>query len=595
MTFTNQSLANIWGYAAGGHEYALVGAQNGMVVVDVTNPDAPTQIVQIPGPNSEWREIETYSHYAYIVSEAGLGVQIVDLTNLPNSNLAYHSYYGDGAINNQLNKGHSLHVDEVSGFLYVYGSNLFGGKPVVINLNIDPYNPTYSNYVNFIGYVHDGYVYNDMFYPAYIYQGEFGIVNMANKSNPVLIATQNTPGLFTHNTWINGNILFTTDEVSNSFLSAYDISNTSNITLLDKIQSNPGSGSIVHNTHIWNNYAITSWYKDGFTIVDVTRPANLVQTGNYDTYPSGSGNGFNGCWGVYPFLPSGTIIASNIDGSNPNNGELYVCTPTYVRGCYLEGAITNSANGNPINGASIQILSTTTQDFSGATGLYKVGQLQSGTFTVQVSKTGYYTHSSSATLTNGVLTILNVALVPIPPVPIELVRFTARAAGKDAILDWETASEANFKGFEVQESQDAYNWHAAGWVDAKGPSQYELRLPDLASGRWFFRLRQVETDGSATFSPVQEVEILPSGLHAALTPNAVRDQAMLSVSVTAPANVQVDVYDARMAATGLHWTLQAEGEVSLALQVGQLPAGTYYAVVRTENDRVVVPFVKGGR
>ena len=70
---------------------------------------------------------------------------------------------------------------------------------------------------------------------------------------------------------------------------------------------------------------------------------------SYDTYTQGSGNGFNGCWGVYPFLPSGTIVASDID-----NG-LFVLQPTYVRGCYLEGTITDLNSGIPIPGASAVI------------------------------------------------------------------------------------------------------------------------------------------------------------------------------------------------------------------------------------------------
>ncbi|MCK6690887.1 MAG: hypothetical protein L6Q97_02165, partial [Thermoanaerobaculia bacterium] len=109
-------------------------------------------------------------------------------------------------------------------------------------------------------YAHDGYVNNDMLYSAHIYAGQFAIINMANKTNPTLLGTQTTPGAFTHNTWLSGNTLFTTDEVSNSYLATYNVSNPNNITMLDRIQITPGSGSIVHNTHVLDNYAVTSWY-----------------------------------------------------------------------------------------------------------------------------------------------------------------------------------------------------------------------------------------------------------------------------------------------------------------------------------------------
>lgn len=421
ITYPNQTLANVWGYAAGGREYALAGGALGLIIVDVTNPDAPQQIVQIPGPNNLWKEIKTYKHYAYVVSEGGQGVQIVDLSGLPSPALNYHYYTGDGSIPNPVNKIHALHIDTTKGYLYLYGGDAWsGGRARIFNLNPDPYNPHFvsvynTTYPGNANYIHDGYVDNDTMYSAHIYNGFFSIVNMSDKNNPQLIATQPTPGLFTHNTWLSADrrVLFTTDEVNNSFLTAYDISDPSDIRLLDKIQSNPGSNAVVHNTHILGNFAVTSWYKDGFTIVDVTRPDNLVQVGNYDTY-AGAGGGTEGCWGVYPFLPSGTIAATNISALGTNNGELWIITPQYVRACYLEGKITDAVTGNPINGANVKILNTTplTQENSGPTGSYKTGQAQAGSFTVRISKAGYQSVDAPVLLENGAVTPLNVELFP---------------------------------------------------------------------------------------------------------------------------------------------------------------------------------------
>jgi len=421
ITYPGQTLANVWGYAAGGREYALAGGALGLIIVDVTNPDSPQPIVQIPGPNNLWKEIKTYKHYAYVVSEGGQGVQIIDLSGLPSATLSYHYYTGDGAIPNPVSKVHALHIDTTKGYLYLYGGDSWsGGRARIFNLNPDPYNPHFVSVYNttFPGnanYIHDGYVDNDTMYSAHIYSGFFSIVNMSDKNNPQLIATQPTPGLFTHNTWLSADrrVLFTTDEVNNSFLTAYDISDPSDIRLLDKIQSNPGSNSVVHNTHIRGNFAVTSWYKDGFTIVDVARPDNLVQVGNYDTY-AGSGGGTEGCWGVYPFFPSGTIVATNISALGTNNGELWVITPQYVRACYLEGKITDAVTGNPINGANVKILNTTplTQENSGPTGSYKTGQVQAGTFTVRISKTGYQSVDAPVLLENGAVTPLDIELFP---------------------------------------------------------------------------------------------------------------------------------------------------------------------------------------
>lgn len=414
MTFAGQTLANVWGYAAGGKEYALLGAAKGLIIVDISNPDQPQQIVQIPGPNNLWKEIKTYKHYAYVVSEGGMGVQVVDLSKLPASNLDYHFYKGDGAIANQLNTIHALHVDTTKGYLYCWGGNLFNGGAKVFNLNPDPYNPKYVGKFDQLGYIHDGFVDNDTMYAGHIYAGYFSIVSMVDKTNPELISTQSTPDNFTHNTWLSGDrkTLFTTDERNNSFLASFDVSDPENIRFLDKIQSNPGSLSIVHNTYILNDFAITSWYKDGFTLVDAARPDNLIQVGNFDTYP-GAGSGFEGCWGVYPYLPSGTIIASNIEAQGTADGEVFFIAPKYVRGCYFEGSVKDAASKLPLFGAQIKVLNTSMLINTNLSGIFKGGQLNPGVFDVEITMPGYQPFTGTIELNTGELTQLHVVLYPL--------------------------------------------------------------------------------------------------------------------------------------------------------------------------------------
>ncbi len=416
ISFPGQTLANVWGYSGrDGKEYALVGASKGIVIIDISNPDLPQQIVQIPGPDNLWKEIKTYSNYAYIVSEGGQGIQIVKLDSLPSANLASHFYTGDGVIAGQLNRIHALHIDTKKGFLYAWGGSLFNGGAKIFDLKSDPYNPVYVGKFDNLGYIHDGFVDNDTMYSGHIYAGQFAMVNMADKNAPELLATQPTPGAFTHNTWPSSDrrTIFTTDEVDNSYLTAFDVSDPADIKELDKIQSNPGSNSMVHNTYIHKNWAVTSWYKDGFTIVDVTRPFNLVQVGNYDTY-AGSGGGSSGCWGVYPYFKSGTIIASNIRAPGNGPGELYIITPDYRRACYLEGKVTDAITGFPINSAQIQVLGTNPliTETSSSDGQFKTGQTESGYFKVRVSKSGYQNYETLAYFAEGEVVVLNVALFP---------------------------------------------------------------------------------------------------------------------------------------------------------------------------------------
>lgn len=407
-------LSNIWGYVDSlGNEYALVGAQTGLSIVDVTNPAAPVQKYLIPGTNSFWREVQTWGKYAYVTTEGCCnGLQIVNLSNLPGTPTSKY-WTGSGAVAGQVGKIHTVHIRD--GFAYLNGSTLFGGASLICSL-ADPWNPVYlgNTQLAFSGnlrYVHDCYVRNDTMWAAHIYGGFFSAINVSNKSAPVLINTQTTPGNFTHNTWLSdqgSRVLYTTDEVSNSVLAAYDVTNTGNITQLDRLQGIQNSGSILHNTYVRNGFAINSYYKDGITIVDVSRPDNLITVGRFDTYPQGSGNGFNGAWGVYPYLPSGNILVSDID-----NG-LFVLTPTYVRAAWLEGTVRDSCSNALMSAVNVRIIGGTHHDEqSKMTGVYKSGTATGGTFTVQFSKAGYDTlNVTGVSLQNGVLTALNVRMRP---------------------------------------------------------------------------------------------------------------------------------------------------------------------------------------
>lgn len=407
MTFLGQKtytkdLASLWGYADGnGHEYALVGAYNGLSIVDVTDPTNPTEVQFVSTNNSYWHEIKTWSHYAYVVNESGGGLLIVNLSNLPNSVSSVN--WTGGSLG--LSTGHTLFIDE-NGIAYINGSNVGVGGVLFLNLNNNPMNPTYLGaYTN--GYVHDCFVRNDTMWTAQIYNGLFKVVNVTNKVSPSILASQSTPGSFTHNTALsnNGKYLFTTDEVSNSYVTAYDVSNLGNITEVDRFQANPGTNSIAHNVHVKGNFLVTAYYRDGVVITDARDPANLVKVGYYDTSPL-SGNGYNGCWEAYPYLPSGNILAADIEQG------LFVLGVDYVPACLLTGKVTDYTGGGNLNGVTISIVNATnTNTTTDLSGNYKTGYGTAGNYDVQFSKTGYYTKTiSNVSLVNGSTTVLNTTL-----------------------------------------------------------------------------------------------------------------------------------------------------------------------------------------
>lgn len=502
LPFPGQTCANICGYAANGKEYALVGNQLGTGIVDVTDPEHPFLIKQVTAINNLWREIKLYQHYAYITTEgSGQGLQIIDLANLslPTPDVVVKNFTGPEGDLVNINKIHSLHIDVDKGYLYAFGgsstvnvggSNIAVNGAIVLDIKTDPWNPHYVGKYS-SNYIHDGFVINDILYGAHVYAGYFSIIDFTNKSAPVVLATQTTPTTFTHNTWRSddGKTIFTTDENAGSYIGAYDISNPSNIKLLDKIRSVSGADAIVHNTHVFNDYLVTSWYTEGVTIVDAHRPQNLVQVGQYDTY-NGTIADFRGAWGVYPYLPSGNLIVSNYTTGD----GLFVLTPQYVRACYLEGLVTDKSTGLSLSGVSVKINSTDMdkQASSNNLGNYYTGQVTAGTVSATYSKTGYVSQTvSGIVLANGSVTMQNVELMPVP-VPVEFVDIKAQKTEKGVQLTWETVSETKVKSFDIERSRkDLPNkFSKIGEVKAAGHgSTYVFDDENIISPTHYYRLK----------------------------------------------------------------------------------------------------------
>ncbi|MFK7786453.1 MAG: carboxypeptidase regulatory-like domain-containing protein, partial [Crocinitomicaceae bacterium] len=193
-----------------------------------------------------------------------------------------------------------------------------------------------------------------------------------------------------------------------SYIGAYDISDPTNIVEVDRIQSSPGVGTIPHNAHVMGDYVITSHYTDGVVIHDVTHPYNMIEVGDYDTYP-GQTLDYEGCWGAYPYLPSGLCLATD------RSEGLFLLSPTYVQGSYLEGIVTDASTSNPIDLVEVVIAGDPQTEETDLTGFYATGIAGAGSYDVTYSKIGYFPQTITVNLTTGVITNQDVQLVPIPP------------------------------------------------------------------------------------------------------------------------------------------------------------------------------------
>lgn len=407
-------LNDVWGHVdANGNEYALVGARKGVSIVDVTNPTNPVEVYWEDGDESIWRDINTFNNFAYVTTEAESGLMILDMNSLPVASGINSSYY-TGPIGNEWQSAHTLYVDS-AGYAYIFGANRGNGGVIILDIHTDPLNPievgVFDNW-----YCHDGYVLGDTMYLAHISDGFISIVDISDRSNPILLGTKTTHNTFSHNIWVSPdrNYAFTTDEVSGAFVGSYDISDPANIVELDLVQNSPGLGVIPHNVHYMDGYLVTSYYSDGVVVFDGSRPNNLVKVASFDTYPAKT-IGFDGTWASYPYLPSGNVLAADITEG------LFVYQPTYHRASFLEGNITNSSNGNSVSGVQISIEGADVVELSKSNGDYATGIVNEGTLNVTFFKVGFYPQIIPVTFQEGLVVNLNVALDPIPQFPVTVI------------------------------------------------------------------------------------------------------------------------------------------------------------------------------
>lgn len=400
--------SSCWGYTAPDNkEYAIVGLESGVSIVDVSNPDTIQELFNIACPVSTWREMKTWGDYAYVTNETDSGLLIIDLRQLPN---AINTKYWRAS--EAFQTIHTIFIDE-KGVAYLNGfADRDNVRPreergiLFADLAQDPWNPTLLG-VYESEYIHDCFARNDTLWAAALNNGWFSVIDINDKANPILLATQPTPSSFTHNCWLSydGKYLFTTDEKPGANIAAYDVSDLSNIKKVDVYRSAFNTGVIPHNVHVKQNFLVNACYKDGVTIVDATKPDNLVEVGRFDTSPFISEDGFSGCWAVYPYFPSQTIIATDIEEG------LFVLSPTYSNACYIEGKVTNIDNNAGVPNARVEIIGNDWFEFTDISGDYKAGIDDSGYYDIRIFVAGCQTKIiNDVRLQKGVTTVLDIAL-----------------------------------------------------------------------------------------------------------------------------------------------------------------------------------------
>jgi len=312
MEFGN-SASDIWGYAADGREYAIIGLWDRATIVDVTDPQNMEIIVEYPGVPSLWRDMKTYGNYLYIgVDAQPQGIQIVDLSPLPDEPVLVNTM-------TDVLTSHNLYIDTDRALLYVCGDlypNLSGMR---IYSLADPAAPQLIGSWNG-SYVHDMHVVGDR---VVVFLGPLGVavLDMSDPTAPFMIQFFKYPNLaYAHSGWASpcGKYLAINDEFSE--MNGIVDRTTIRFFEWDPIEAKyfpvskylgPNS-AVDHNIFWMGDYAYVSNYAYGLTILDVSNVHQPHIIAKYDTFPEGNWPFLIGAWGVYPFLPSGNILVSDI-------------------------------------------------------------------------------------------------------------------------------------------------------------------------------------------------------------------------------------------------------------------------------------------
>ena len=230
-------------------------------------------------------------------------------------------------------------------------------------------------------------------------------------------------------------------------------------------------------------------------------------------------------------------------------------------------------NGNPVIPGQVILLA----DAGQLTFDPRAGFVGAGTFTYTATDVSGAGSNNTATYT-----------LPVDnrPLPVELVSFTAKAVrAVDALLNWRTASERNNDRFEVERSADGRTFGPIARVAGHGTrataTDYAytdagvgLRYPDVV----YYRLRQVDTDGTATYSPVQPVRFGKAATPAiVLFPNPATATTTLDLALLPTGTYQVRVLDAVGRQVAL---ATGTGGGTVALDLRTLASGTYIVQVR---------------
>ncbi len=179
------------------------------------------------------------------------------------------------------------------------------------------------------------------------------------------------------------------------------------------------------------------------------------------------------------------------------------------------------------------------------------------------------------------------------PLPITLLAFKAqRIEGAAVRIEWQTLQEIDNLGFEIETSEDGLEFEKIAFVEGKGNSnqpenyQYIHNNPNAA----YYRLKQIDLDGTTSYSSVVYVEESQETAQISLFPNPVKEDLTISLGSSATLEISVMIYNAQGQLLHNNTLKVNDGEAKLNLS--DYAAGTYLVHIKTEGSEVMKKVIK---
>jgi choice-of-anchor B domain-containing protein len=319
--------ADLWHHVSpAGSEYAIVTTKESVAFVDVTDPFQPAVVHTHDRDSSSslWGDVKVIGEYAYVDGEGGGGIRVFDMREIDSGVVTFEGATAQG-------KAHNIVSCPEAGLLIRVGQSVrfydVSQDPVDLEF-LGSRSDRFVHDARFMVYPEDGPdedhrgeiigFLNDGFNSGWVDPGlsivSFGTRDDFDPQGETLGRVTWEDGGYSHQCWESEDLrwLYSNDETSsvlNSTWQCIDISDLDNPIL--GVQQTNGRDATNHNLFVKDGILFAANYKDGIRLLAATGN-DLEEIASFDTYPSSDSAGYQGCWGVDPFLPSGTILASDM-------------------------------------------------------------------------------------------------------------------------------------------------------------------------------------------------------------------------------------------------------------------------------------------